>query len=218
MKNVADERRGHFGSVATPDERLASLPRVRVVHVPTAGGLVDDPDVPVAVRRDVELLAGAGTRTVVILDLADARYAADTLLDMLLPLGAQVRSGRLGDVVLVVATAQESVATVAEMLAATYDLPLYVSRSLDDVTHARPVGRLTPTEVASLAQLGSLGGRVTVSRFAAATDLEQTAAGNRLNNLARRGYVQRVPRSRRDGDEYVSVAYFSGSTARNAAH
>jgi len=53
---------------------------------------------------------------------------------------------------------------------------------------------------------------VTASRFATETDLELTAAGNRLTNLARRGYVLRIPRSRRHGDEFLTLRAAIGNS------
>jgi DNA-binding MarR family transcriptional regulator len=89
-------------------------------------------------------------------------------------------------------------------------LPLYIADppSTSSVAHAAPAGWLTKTERDTLELLGQMGGRVAVSDFAAHASLEVTAAGNRLGNLAKRGYVNRVARSRREGDEFVSPAWF----------
>jgi len=146
-------------------------------------------------------------------DLKDARFEADTLIQVLDPLRRALRVANRGDLVVVVATSDPGVAAVSEMFALKHDMPLFVTHSRNDVTHAKPVGQLTPAEFQSLEALSHLGGRVTVNDFARYADLEQTAAGNRLVNLARRGYVSRVPRSRREGDLYVSPAYYSGMTA-----
>ena len=111
---------------------------------------------------------------------------------MLTPLAREIRSGRFGDVMLVVATRQDSVARIVQMVAEREDLPICVTPSSTLVSHARPAGRLTPTEDSNLVVPDHLGGRVTANRFATETSLELTAAGNRLSNLARRGYLFRV--------------------------
>jgi hypothetical protein len=186
-----------------------TIPRLVVQQVAT-GGLVSLPSVPSWVRNSV--VHAGGQPSVLVLELGDARFEAEVLLNMLAPLAGEIRAGRFGDVVLVVATRQESVARIAHMVAATEDLPMYVTSDVDHVPWAEPVGRLTPTERNSLFALDALGGRVTASRFATANSMELTAAGNRLSNLAKRGYVFRVPRSRRDGDEYMSLRSITGAS------
>jgi hypothetical protein len=174
---------------------------------------VDTASVPMWVRTMwVRNLAESGSNdpepAVLVLELGEAKFEAEVLLEMLTPLAREIRAGRFGDVVLVVATTQESVGRIAQMVAETENLPMYVTSSSEHVADARPAGRLTPTEKNSLVTVDQLGGRVTANQFASATSLELTAAGNRLSNLARRGYVFRLARSRREGDEYVSLATF----------
>lgn len=196
------------------------VPVLRVLPIPQLGHAVTGESVPDLVRYQLNSLMGATPRGVLLVDFKDARVMTDTLVDILTPLARAVRAARHGELLLVVATSEPGVAQVAEMFAVAMDVPMFVTSSVEEVTHARPVGKLTPAESDSLQWVNRLGGRVTVSGFAKATDLEQTAAGNRLANLSRRGYVQRVPRSRRDGDEFITPAYYDGGTAATqlAAH
>lgn len=187
-----------------------TVPRLVFQNVAT-GGLVDMPSVPTWVRNVAAASSKGPGPAVLVLELGEAKFEAEVLLDMLTSLAREIRAGRFGEVVLVVATTQESVARIAQMVAETENLPMYVTSSSAHVAEARPAGRLTPTEKSSLTTLDQLGGRVTSSQFASATSLELTAAGNRLSNLARRGYVFRLARSRREGDEYVSLATFRDS-------
>lgn len=196
------------------------LPVLRVLPIAETGHVITGQAVPALVRWELDDLMGAPQRAMLLIDFKDARVMTDTLVDILMPLARAVRAARHGELVLVVATSDAGVAQVAEMFAVAQDVPMFVTTSIEDVTRARPVGKLTPAESDSLRWMDRLGGRVTVSDFARATDLEQTAAGNRLANLSRRGYVQRVPRSRRAGDEYLTPAYYDGATAAQqlAAH
>jgi hypothetical protein len=181
------------------------IPRL-VMHTVATGGLIDHPSVPASVRHRVANRSWGTGPAVLVLDLGPARFEVEVLLDMLAPLAREIRAGRFGDVMLVVATKQDSVARIVEMLAETEDLPMYVTRLPADVLNARPAGRLTPTERDSLLTLDHLGGLVTANGFAMETALELTAAGNRLSNLARRGYVLRLSRSRREGDLFFGLA------------
>lgn len=184
-----------------------TLPRL-VIYTVATGGLIDLPSVPSSVRHVAASQLGSKQPAVLVLELGSARFEVQTLLEMLTPLAREIRAGRFGDVVLVVATSQESVARLVGMISETEDLPMYVTLTATQVREAHPAGRLTPTEKASLDVLDLLGGHVTVNRFASETSLELTAAGNRLSNLARRGYVLRLPRSRREGDVFVSLAAY----------
>lgn len=181
------------------------VPRL-VVHTVATGGLVDLPSLPDSVRHVAASTRWGTGPGVLVLDLGPARFEAEVLLKMLTSMAREIRAGRLGDVMLVVATGQDSVARIVQMVAEIEDLPMYVTPSPSHVWHARPAGRLTPTEKNSLVVLDHLGGQVTANEFATETSLELTAAGNRLTNLARRGYVFRVARSRREGDLFVGLA------------
>jgi hypothetical protein len=195
----------------TPADEHDFVPRLVVQKVAT-GDLIDWPKVPEWVQHQVDQQLGGGPMSVLVLDLGASRFESGVLLDMLTAIGRAVHAGRFGSAILVVASSQPSVTHVVDMISQTEDLPMFVTESLDSLHLARPAGKMTTTERDSLRQVDHLGGRVTASRFATATDLELTAAGNRLTNLARRGYVLRIPRSRRQGDEFLTLRAAIGSS------
>ena len=187
-----------------------TLPALLVHPVATGGVLLNDPGViPRGVTYQLGRRATGVPTAVVVMDLQDSRWETETLLRTLTESVISIRSQPDTDFVLVVATSQPAVARVVDMLAGALDVTLYVAPSVDRLDEAEPVGRVTPIERESLSTLRALGGRVTASRFADAAAIEVTTAGNRLTKLANRGYVNRISRSRRDGDEYVSIDWFT---------
>lgn len=201
-KQVVAPKHGYQGA--------PTLPVLRVHQVATGGDIINAPEVvPRGVTYQLTRWAADAPVSVLVLDLGDSRWETETLLRMLTDSVISIRGQRNAEIVLVVATTQEAVARIVSMLATSLDVTLYVTSAADRLDKARPVGRVTPTDLESLSTLRSLGGRVTASQFANAASIEVTAAGNRLSKLANRGYVNRVNRSRRDGDEYVSVDWFA---------
>lgn len=191
-------------SVSLGESSQHRAPRL-VVQTVSTGGLVSIPSVPQWARHRAVGELTAGGLGVLVLDLGVAKYETGVLLEMITAVGREVRSGRFGNAIMVIATTQPSVAKLADMVAYAEDLPMFIVDTPTELHEARPAGRLTSTERESLDLVDQLGGRVTANRFAAETSLEVTAAGNRLTNLARRGYVMRVPRSRRQGDEFIGL-------------
>lgn len=188
------------------------------VRAVTTGGMVTTPIMdPVAAPQwlgnELSHWVADEPRSVLVLDLGDARWEAETLVQMLTAAANAVRSAVDGDVVMVISTQQPSVAQVARMISNYMDIPLYIadSPSPPSVAKATPAGKLTVAERETLRLLGDMGGRATASNFASRSSLEVTAAGNRLGNLAKRGYINRVPRSRREGDLFVSLAWFDST-------
>jgi hypothetical protein len=187
-----------------------TLPALLVQSVATGGELINSPDViPRGVTYQLGRRASEAHTAVVVMDLQNSRWETETLLRTLTESITSIRNQPDTDVVLVVATSQPAVARVVDMLATALDITVYVSPAADRLDDAKPVGKVTPVERESLSTLRALGGRVTASRFADAAAIEVTTAGNRLTKLANRGYVNRISRSRRDGDEYFSIDWFT---------
>ncbi len=181
--------------------------------------MINDPDVvPRGITYQLGRRAEEAPAAVVVMDLGDSRWETETLLRTLTESVTTLHNRRETDVVLVVATAQAAVANLVDMLAKALDISVYVTPNPDRLDQAKPVGKVTPVELESLSTLRALGGRVTASRFAEAASIEVTAAGNRLAKLASRGYVNRISRSRRDGDEYVSIDWFVDRPNWGSAH
>ena len=141
--------------------------------------------------------------TIAVLQLS-AEPTIGTLQEFLLPLGQRIRGGEYGQLFLVVQSDDEAVAGFVRYLSREYDLPISVWSSPPGGDAAgSPVGDLTGTEQATIDALRSLGGASTPPQLAETIGIEPTAAGNRLVNLAKKGYVYRVNRARRLGDIFV---------------
>lgn len=141
--------------------------------------------------------------TIAILELG-AEPTIGTLQEFLVPLGQRIRGGEYGPLFLVVRSDDEAVAGFVRYLSREYDLPIFVSESLPgNDAEAAPAGDITSTEAATIEALRSLGGASTPPQLAQVIGIEATAAGNRLVNLARKGYVYRVNRARRLGDLFI---------------
>lgn len=201
----------------SPHQTYQDAPTVPDLYVRavTTGGMVTTPimepiTAPQWLRNELTQWVADEPQSVLVLDLGDARWEAETLLQLLGAAATSVRDVVDGDVVMVVSTTQPSVAQVARMISTSMEVPLYVadSASSASIAKAAPAGKLTATERETLKLIGEMGGRVTTSDFAARASLEVTAAGNRLGNLAKRGYLNRISRSRREGDVFVSPAWF----------
>jgi hypothetical protein len=125
------------------------------------------------------------------------------LRELVLPVAQGIRGGVYGPMVLFVSTADAGLADFVNDLAIANDVGLFWSQTSDNLEDARPLGDLTTTERATLELLKELGGQATAAQFAERAGIEATAAGNRLVNLVRKGYLYRFERTRRDGDLFV---------------
>jgi DNA-binding MarR family transcriptional regulator len=176
--------------------------RAKIHYLGTGGNLLD-PGVTSQICESLLQRLAQSAESVAVLDLGGAVFSPGSLQALLLPLARRLRAGEPRPLALLVIAEDRGVADFVHMLAATHGLTLYISHRPDRVGDAEPAGRLTPTERQTIDTLAALGGRVTVSTFAHQMQLQVTAAGNRLSNLADRGYLQREQRSRREGDEFV---------------
>jgi uncharacterized membrane protein len=134
------------------------------------------------------------------------------LRELVLPIAQAIRGGVYGQTVLFVSSAMDGVGEYLQDLAIANDVGLYWSENPDDLESARPVGDLTATERSTLELLKNVGGRTTAADLADRAGIEATAAGNRLVNLVRKGYVYRWERPRRDGDLFVDPRLATSGT------
>ncbi len=147
-----------------------------------------------------------GWERVFCINLEGGFFSPGALMEMILPLGQAVRSGAHGSAALVVVSSDEGTIEFLEALAQRYELPIFLSHSLGaPLSEARPIGALTTAEMETYGLIRSAGGEVTSSRVADLAGIEVNAAVNRLSGLAKKGYVHRVARSRREGDAYVDL-------------
>jgi hypothetical protein len=147
----------------------------------------------------------AETPRVRFLNLEGAFVEVGALQEMILPVCQGIRAGVYGKLAIGVITSDESVANFVSYLAKEYHVPLFVSNSVQEFSrYARPVGDLTQAEVETFNVVCELGGMVTSAGLAEAAGLEPAAAGNRLANVEKKGYVFRISRSRREGDLFMA--------------
>jgi hypothetical protein len=139
--------------------------------------------------------------TIAVLEIG-AEPTMGTLKEFLVPLAQRIRGGAYGQLFLLVRTQDDDIAEFVRYLSREYDLAMFISPSGPE-EGATPAGDLSSTEEATIAALRSLGGASTPPQLAQAIGIESTAAGNRLVNLERKGYVYRIGRARRQGDLFI---------------
>ena len=140
------------------------------------------------------------------INLEGGFFSPGALMEMIIPIGQAIRGGVYGSAALVVVSSDDGTVAFLEALAQKHELPIFLSRSADSpLSDARPVGALTTAEMETYGLIRSAGGEVTSSRVADLAGIEVNAAVNRLSALARKGYVHRIARSRREGDAYVDL-------------
>lgn len=140
------------------------------------------------------------------INLEGGFFSPSALIEMIVPLGQAMRGGTYGSAALVVVTSDEGTIEFIEALAERHELPIFLSQSPETpLAEARPVGALTPAEVQTYSLIRKAGGQVTSSRVADLAGIEVNAAVNRLSTLAKKGYLHRITRPRREGDAFVDL-------------
>jgi hypothetical protein len=140
------------------------------------------------------------------INLEGGFFSPAALMEMILPLGQAVRGGTYGSAALVVVSSDNGTIEFLEALAQKHELPIFLSNSpAAPLSEARPIGALTTAEMQTYGLIRTAGGQVTSSRLADLAGIEGNAAGNRLGALTQKGYLHRVPRSRREGDAFVDL-------------
>jgi hypothetical protein len=166
-------------------------------------GDLSDPEVAAGIRNSLLQATVFKQPTTLVLDLSGKLLSPASLKELVVPLAQVVAGGLYGDVKLVVATADAGVREIVALLATSYQVPLYVADSADDVFRAVPAGILTEADTQTLEEMKIFGSAITVSALASAVGLQPSAANNRLVNVDRKGFVFRVKRGRDEGDLYV---------------
>ncbi len=172
-------------------------PVARVVRVGTGGMLVDRRH---AIQKGNQLFPPATERETVILDLGYGDYSVAALQDLIVPLAQRVRSGLMGPMDLIISAPDPGIRGFIGYLAVKYDLSIFLTSAPDALQDARPAGDLTATELATLEIILTLGGAASASNVARRVGIEVTAAGNRLANLEKKGYVYRIRTPGREAD------------------
>ncbi len=155
-------------------------------------------------REDYFPVTASDQHRVFCINLDGTFMAPGAIQDLILPVGQAIRSGAYGPAVLIVATSDDATGDFVQSLAERNSLSLFILSSAEDaLTSARPVGAATPAEAETIQLVCQAGGEITSSGFAHLAGIEISAAVNRLSGLAKKGYVYRFARSRREGDIYL---------------
>lgn len=152
------------------------------------------------------------------INLEGGFFSPGALMELIVPLGQAMRAGAYGSAALVVVSTDVGTIEFLEALAEKHELPIFLSSSPNaPLRQARPIGALTTAEIETYGLIRSAGGEVTSSRVADLAGIEVNAAVNRLSGLAKKGYVHRVARSRREGDAFVDLLSASEQTGAAAS-
>ena len=138
-----------------------------------------------------------------VLDIGAVRPTPGVLRNMVVTVGEDIKAGRYGDFSLFICSQDEDTRSVIGDIAASRNVAMFVCSSSTDLEDAEPVGLLTARDHETLRLVSEAGGTVTASGLAGHIDIEQTAAGNRLVSLHKKGYLQRVERPHPEGDLFV---------------
>lgn len=166
------------------------------------GDVIADLRATEIVDRDLPQTA-FGMPVTQVFDLGEHDVTTSVLRQLIVPLGQRLRGGVYGNARVVITTRNAAVAEMISLLAREHDLPIFIAPTPADVDRAEPAGDLTASEIETLSQLHRLGGRTTAAALASSAGIAANAANNRLSKLEQRGYVLRVRRGRREGDEYL---------------
>ena len=179
---------------------MTESPQAQVLQVGT-GGILTPQEVPFW-RDTFFQTAQPATPNTLVVDLSLAVPLTSSLEEFIVPLARKVMSGFYGPAKLVVCSPDPHVRRAISGLATLHNIGLYISESARTLHDAEPVGT-TLTEQNTIQVIQALGGATTASAFAAKTNLELSAASNRLVNLEKKGYVHRVKRGGREGDLFI---------------
>jgi DNA-binding MarR family transcriptional regulator len=138
-----------------------------------------------------------------ILHLGAVHPTPNVLQNVIVTIGEDIRAGRYGNFTFVVSSEDDATRRVVSDIGTAQDLPIFISSSSTNLEQAEPTGNLTAKERETLSLVLRAGGTVTAAEFAQQVDIEQTTAGNRLNSLHKKGYLQRIERPHPIGDQFV---------------
>ncbi|MFL5916960.1 MAG: hypothetical protein ACJ752_15170 [Gaiellaceae bacterium] len=139
-----------------------------------------------------------------VLNLEDTAMTAEALYELIVPLGERLREGRYGESALFVASGSPQVRSMLEGMAVQHNFPLFILDSLkSSLRDATPVGPVTETDRDVLAYTMAAGGIATSAHLARAENITLAAASNRLADSSERGYLAKVERPRKQGNQFL---------------
>jgi hypothetical protein len=168
----------------------------------TGATIWDDPQANEVVQRFMPMDKNHGPM-IGILHLGALRPTPNVLRNVIVTIGEDIRAGRYGNFTFIVSSEDDATRHVIGDIASAQDLPIFVSSSSIDLEQAKPAGVLTAKERETMNLVLRAGGTVTAAELGQQLGTEQTTAGNRLNALHKKGYLQRVVRPHPFGDQFV---------------
>ena len=175
---------------------------VRFVPAGTGSVVWDDPYADQVIQRFMPQDRQHGPM-LGVLHIGATRPTPAVLRNIVVTVGEDVKAGRYGSFSLFICTEDEDTRSVIGDIAASKNVPVFVCSSSYDLEHAEPFGLLTARDHETLRLVLDAGGTVTALGFAEKVGIENTAAGNRLVSLHKKGYLQRVERPHPAGDLFV---------------
>ena len=138
-----------------------------------------------------------------VVHMGAVRPTPPVLRNVVITVAEDVKAGRYGDCSLFVCSQDEDTRSVIGDLALSQNVAMFLCSTYADLKYAEPVGGLTAKEHETLRLVSNAGGTVNALGLAKQIGIEQTAAGNRLVSLQKKGFVQRVERPHPAGDLFV---------------
>lgn len=175
---------------------------ISVVPAGTGSAVWDDPHARQKIQRFMPHNRDQGPNLRIV-DLSGLRPTPGVLRDVVISVGEEAKAGRYGACTIFISSEDEATRDVISDIAARQNVAVFVSSSTVALGDAEPAGDLTAKDRETLDQVLKVGGTVTAMEFARRLGIEQTAAGNRLVTLHKKGYLQRVPRPHPTGDLFI---------------
>jgi hypothetical protein len=139
-----------------------------------------------------------------VLNLEGTALSAEALYELIVPLGERLRAGSYGQSALFVASDSSQMRSVLEAMAVQHGFPLFLLDSLESsLRDATPVGPVTETDRAVLDYTMSAGGIATSAHLSSAQNITLAAASNRLADSSQRGYLAKLERPRKQGNQFI---------------
>lgn len=176
---------------------------IRFVPAGTGSAVWDDPHSEHMIQRFMPHNRGQEP-CVGIVYLGNARPTPGVLRDVVIRVGEDAKAGRYGACSSIFICSQdEATRAVISDIAAQQNVAVFVNSSALSFQDAEPAGGLTAKDRETLDLVLKAGGTLTAMEFARRQGIEQTAAGNRLVSLHKKGYLQRVERPHPTGDLFI---------------
>jgi hypothetical protein len=175
---------------------------IKVVPAGTGSAVWDTPHACKLIQRFMPYCMGQEP-SIGIVDLDWLRPTPAVLRDVVITVGQDAKAGKYGSCSVFISTKDEATRAVIIDIASQQNFAVFVSSSPVALQDAQPAGALTAKDRETMNLVLEVGGTVTATEFARSQGIEQTAAGNRLVSLHKKGYLQRIERPHPTGDLFI---------------